>query len=934
MEFRMLGPLDVRGPDGAVAIRGRHHPRALALLLDEANRVVPVDRLAAGLWDEAPPESARQQIQSVISGLRRQLGPEGTRLQRIGAGYRLEIEARELDVLRCKAHETRARDLRSAGRTEAAAAELRSALREWRGPVLAGVEGRLVEATAARLEKYRLVLVERRIDLDLDRGADVELIAELRQLTAEQPLQQRFTEQLMLALHRSGRTPEALQAFAEFSERLADELGIDPGRSLRDLHTAMLRADARPAAGPAGTRRTAPLPPPVRPALLPPDTAAFTGRGRHLDALDGLLDDEVEGVRLSVITGTGGVGKTALAVRWAYRVVDRFPDGQLFINLRGFDPRHAPLGPDEAVRVLLDALGVPHQRVPADPEAQFGLYRSLLAEKRTLVLLDNAADAAQVRPLIPGGRGNATVVTSRNPLYGVVASQGAQTVPIAELSADEAYELLERRIGEDRASAEPDSVARIAERCARLPLALAVTAARAAAQPDFSLAALARELDETAGVLDAFAGDDPDTDVRAVFACSLHALTEPAARLFRLLGLHPGPDFAAPAAASLAAAPLHQVRTSLTELTRAHLLTESEPGRYTFHDLLRAYAGELMTETDHRAEREAATRRVLDHYLHTAHSASLLVNPGRVAIEPAPARPDVAPEPLADSEQALAWLTDELRSLAAAVGLAADSGYDGVAWQLAWTFIGFTYRQGHLHDGIAAQRTALAAARRRGDAKGQVYSHRMLAVHLAALDDYEGAAHHLERALDLCDGIQDPLTLAQVHLNLARIHEQRQKYAEAVEAAKEALGVFHELGETWREATALNAVGWYCAHLERYDEALAYCERALAIQVESGNPAYQSSTWDSLGFIHQRQSRFDRAVECLRTSLDLSRRTGHRTDEAEALIHLGDAYQGAGDAAAARAAWREAQDLFRHLDPSRIAELQARLDRQTPPPGM
>jgi hypothetical protein len=379
-------------------------------------------------------------------------------------------------------------------------------------------------------------------------------------------------------------------------------------------------------------------------------------------------------VVVAAIAGTAGIGKTALAVHWAHRVADRFPDGQLYVNLRGFDPSGSPMAPAEAVRGFLDGLQVPPQGIPASLEAQAGLYRSLLAGRRMLVLLDNARDAGQVAPLLPGAPGCLVLVTSRNQLPGLVAAAGAHPVALDLLSRDEAVQLLARRLGDDRLTAEPDATDELVTWCAGLPLALAIVAARVATHPAFPLAVLADQLREARDGLDGFDAGDTTTDARAVFSWSYRALSAPAARLFRLLGLHPGADVTTGAAASLAGLPPAHVRPMLAELASAHLVTEHTPGRYAFHDLLRAYAGELAHTMDTGTDRWAATRRLLDHYLHIAHAADLLLYRHGETITLPPPEPAVAAAHLGDYDQAMAWFTAEHRVLLAAIDHAARTG--------------------------------------------------------------------------------------------------------------------------------------------------------------------------------------------------------------------------------------------------------------------
>jgi tetratricopeptide (TPR) repeat protein len=509
-------------------------------------------------------------------------------------------------------------------------------------------------------------------------------------------------------------------------------------------------------------------------------------------------------VVISAIGGTAGVGKTALAVYWAHRVADRFPDGQLYVNLRGFDPGGSVMDPAEVVRRFLHALGVEPQRLPADLDAQVALYRSYLAGRRMLVVLDNARDTAQVRPLLPGAPTCLVLVTSRNQLSGLVAADGAHPITLDLLLLEEARELLTRRLGADRVAAEPDAVAEIIVHCARLPLALAIVAARAATHPHRPLHTLASEMRETRDRLDMLTTDDPHTDVRAVFSWSYQALTPEAARLFRLLGLHPGPGISAPAAASLAALPVSRVRPLLAELAGAHLIVEPTPGRYTFHDLLRAYAVEQAHAFDPDQQRHTATHRALDHYLHTAHTAAVLLEPARDLITLTTPQPGVTPEHPADHQQALAWFAAEHAVLLAAVDHAAGE-----------------------FDTHTQLRHALDLHRQTGDRTGQ----------------------------------------AHTYLNLARLRERQGHYAEALDHARQALDPYRAAGDRRGQANALNAVGWLNALLGDHQQALTACQRALTLHQELDDHYGQADTWDSLGYAHHHLGRHAEAIACYQRAL-------------------------------------------------------------------
>jgi tetratricopeptide (TPR) repeat protein len=654
---------------------------------------------------------------------------------------------------------------------------------------------------------------------------------------------------------------------------------------------------------------------------------AFAGRAEQLRRLTGLLADADRGpaVVITAISGTAGIGKTALAVHWAHQVADRFPDGQLYVNLRGFDPTGSVLPPGEAVRGLLDALGVPAERVPAGLDAQAALYRSLLAGRQLLVLLDNARDADQVRPLLPGTPGCLVVVTSRDQLTGLVAAVGAQLVPVDQLSTVEARELLAGRLGRSRVVAEPAAVEEILACCARLPLALAVVAARAAANPAFPLARLAAELQAARGGLDALSGSDPATDVRAVFSWSYRALSAGAARLFRLLGLHPGPDISVPAAASLAGLPLPDARGLLAELAGGHLIVQHAPGRYSFHDLLGAYAAEQARAFDPDGERQAAVRRALDHYLHTAHAAAQILNPYRGTITLSAPEPGVTPGACADHSAALAWYAAERPVLLAAIDQASRAGLDSHTWQLAWSVAIFLERQGHWHEQAASQRAGLAAAQRLGDRAGQVYAHCALARGHLWLGEEGAAVAHLGAALDLLTELGDAADQASVHLDLSLACGRQGRDADALDHARQALDGFQASGDRVGQAGALNSIGWYEAQLGNYRPALASCRQALTLHQETGDKPGEAATWDSLGYVENCLGHGRQALLCYQQAVRLYRSLGDRYEEATTLTYLGDTQRLVDDAEAARRSWRQAVDILDGLGHPDAAGVRTRL---------
>jgi tetratricopeptide (TPR) repeat protein len=532
------------------------------------------------------------------------------------------------------------------------------------------------------------------------------------------------------------------------------------------------------------------------PRQLPAALAGFAGRTNELAALMLLLEQPPSGgtVVISAVDGAAGIGKTALALCWAHRVAERFPDGQLYVNLRGFDPAGSPVTPVEAVRGFLDAFEVPAERIPLGVDAQASLYRSILAGRRVLVVLDNARDAAQVRPLLPGSSGCVVVVTSRNRLTSLVAAEGARSLTVDLLSVAEARELLVHRLGPGRVAAEPGAVLEIITRCARLPLALSVVAARAAMNPGFPLAVLAAELRQARGGLQAFDSGEVSVDVRAVFSWSYQRLDVVAARLFRLLGLHPGPDITAAAAASLAGLDMVQTWRALAALAGCHLVAEQVPGRFGFHDLLRAYAAELVGTHDTEAERCLARQRMLDHYLHTTHAANMLLHPSFEQISIAAAVPGVVAEQITDETAALAWFEAEYAVLLAAVQLAADTGLYSHAWQLPQSLIGFCARRGHWADWAAIEGSALDAAQHIGDPLGQAHTYQGLGVALSILGSYDEAHDYLRQAVDLFAMLDDPTGQAVSYRLISDVLDQHGYVTDAFAHAQCALDIARTAG--------------------------------------------------------------------------------------------------------------------------------------------
>jgi len=761
--------------------------------------------------------------------------------------------------------------------------------------------------------------------------------AELRQLVTAHPLREHFHAQLMLGLYRAGRQGDALAAYQDARRALAGELGVDPGPELQALHRRMLAADpellltesSQAVPGPPTAALSGPgaRPEPVVPRQLPVATRHFAGRAGALKVLAGLATEASEASRavvISAIEGTAGIGKTALAVQFAHQVAEGFPDGQLYVNLRGFDPAGPPMTSGEAVRIFLGALGVATASIPASLDAQAGLYRSLLAGKRTLVLLDNAHDVDQVRPLLPASPDCLVIVTSRSQLTSLVAAEGAYPLTLDLLTDAEAQDVLTARLGPERIAAEPSAVQELIGLCARLPLALAITAARAASQPALSLASLTADLREVGGRLDALDAGHAAANVRAVFSWSYQQLDPAAARMFRLLGLHPGPDISAPAAASMAGLPLRQTRTALAELTRAHLLVEQAPGRFAFHDLLRAYATERAQADDGEAERRAATHRMLDHYLHTAHPAAMLVHPSPRLVTPAARHAGVDPERLDDAEQGLAWFEAEHRVLMAAVAQALRAGFDTHTWQISSCLGRFLELRGLWHDRVIAEQTALDATQRLGDRAAEASAHQRLGDVRARLG-YEDGRAHLQQALSIHTELGDGVGQADDHIALAVALEGLGRDADGLSHSKQALELFTAAADRPGQTVALNGIGWFHAKLGDHRQGLRYCEQALELSKELGYSRLEVEIWDSLGYAHRHLGDYAESAACYQRALDLSREIGDRWGQAVLLGHIGDARHAAGQPREARAAWEEALAILDSLHHPDADQVRAKL---------
>jgi DNA-binding SARP family transcriptional activator/tetratricopeptide (TPR) repeat protein len=970
----VLGPVTV-WRDGHEVAAGQPRQRAvLGLLAARANRVVSRGELVDAVWGHEPPATAEGGIYTYVAGLRRVLEPDRPRpspersrrapaslLVSAGGGYLLRLGPGCLDADRFERSLGTARGMRAAGDPRGAARAVDEALGLWRGMPFAGVPGPFAEAERQRLTELHTTAAEERADLMLAKGQAAEAIPELTALVAEHPLRERARGLLMIALYRCGRQAEALRVFRQARQRLAEDLGLDPGVELTRIHQQLLAMDPAldvvqagpeaedtavvglpPAAGGAAPAGAAPAAPSAAaadsgaaaavlvpcPAQLPPEPAGFAGRTAELGWLHALEADPVS-CPIVLVTGTAGVGKTTLAIRFARQAGPRFPDGQLYVNLRGFDPGTAPVSPSAALAGFFDALGVPPRHVPATLEAQSALLRTLLDGKRMLLLLDNAHDADQVRPLLPGCADCMVVVTSRSQLTGLVVAEGARPLPLDVLDPEEATELLVRRLGSERVKAEPDAVAALVEQSACLPLALSVTCARAAARPAARLADLSAELADALDRLDALRTGEVTTDLRAVFSWSVDKLCPPAARTFRLFGLHPGPDISAAAVASLTAATLPAARAALAELTRASLLTEDADGRFGCHDLLRTYAAELAAAAETQDERAAARRRLLDHYLATAQTASTLLYAARDSVPLPPRAAGVTPREFTGDqyESALEWFAAEHRVLRNLVEFALAQGADEHCWKLSWYWVPVLKRRGQLHEVLGVQRTAMRAAGRLGDNDALAHVHWDLGHVSGRLGDYQAADEHLRRALGLFTALGDQLGIAQATHGIGLILTFQDRWAQAIDHAAEGLRLRRAFGNQSAVAYSENTVGWIRAHLGQHDEALTHCRRALELHRESGSKTGMADTLDSIAYAYAGLADYHRAIAYYEQSLDMYRLIGDPDGETGTLLSLGDAQFAVGRTAAAKCSWEEAFAVVSQIPGADTSEATGRIAR-------
>ena len=933
VRFRILGPLEVWTGQDWSGIGAPKWRALLAALLLNPGQAVSTDRLAAELWADDPPDRAANLVSVYVLRLRRALGdPEGRVLTTRAPGYQLLLGPGDLDA---ECFETLAGQGRTAlaeGDPRRAAEGLTQALGLWRGRALADVPpSALVAAEADRLEESRLSALELRIEADLGCGRPAQLVPELRRLLSDQPLREGLWTLLIRALDGAGRRAEALAAYGQAREVIAEELGVDPGPRLQRLYQAMLTADVAPpqppaaaaTAQPAGSpaeathRRTGPGSPSRRaPAQLPADVADFTGRAGPLERLYGLLSgirQRANGaVAVAVVAGTPGLGKTTLAIHAAHRLRPDFPDGQLYASLRGGSEH--PVPPDEVLARFLRDLGVDGARVPVDAEERAAMYRTRLAERQMLIVLDDARDAAQVRPLLPGTGSSSVIVSSRHRLSDLASSR---LIDLDVLDDGEAAELFTRIIGADRAEAEPGPVRDVLGVCAGLPLAIRIAGARLAARRGWTVRTLAGRLADQRRRMDELTAGD--LAMRACFQVSFDALphrngtrTDPP-RAFRLLGVWQGPSIGLPAAAALIGEPEDPVADALEVLVDANLLESPAPDRYRLHDLLRAYAAERAQADDSPQAVDDAVRRVLEWYLRTADAAAAVVAPYRDRVPLNPAEQGCEPLAFATAEQALDWCEQERTNLVAATRQAASQGLHDIAWKLSVAVTVSFERRGYRAEMLAMHHIALASTRELGDRRAEAWVLNNIGMVLGQQHDADDAVGYFEQALAILRETGERRDQGRAANNLAFCYLVLGRYEEAVGPLLDALKLQRELGRRYGEAVALCNLGEAYVELGRYDEAIAHSQEALTIAREVHSVRDEGYALYNLGRAHLALGQLAGATDLFEQALAIHRAARDKYGEARVLRRIGTAHVRAGRLEQAREAWTRARGLFEAL---------------------
>jgi DNA-binding SARP family transcriptional activator/tetratricopeptide (TPR) repeat protein len=913
-ELRLLGPVEVWVGGDRVDIGGPKQRSVLAALAAEANQSVTTGALIDRVWGDASPATPST-LYSYIKRLRDDLSavPE-IRIERVSGGYVLDIDRDRVDLHRFRELTRAAAGARDDH--ERAAALWSQALSLWRGTALDGLSGAWFDRLRDALDRERLAASIESNEVELLRGRHVPLLSELRRLADEHPLDERIAGQLLLAAYRSGRQAEGIERYHLTRTRLAEQLGVRPSSELEGLYLRILRRD---------NELAPPSPGRPIPAQVPHDIDGFIGREAELDQLSEQLTGG--GGMICAVEGLGGVGKTALAIRFAHRAAGHFPDGQLYVDMRGFGPNLPPLAADAAIGGFLRALHVDPQRIPTDHAELAALYRSVLSGRRMLILLDNVAAPDQVRPLLPGTPGNHVLITSRSRLAGLAVRDGARRITLGALPPPDAVKLLAHVVGSERVAAQRQAADHLARKCGYLPLALRVAADRVAARPRPNLSELADELTEERDRLDVLTPQGDDTAaVRAVFSWSYRSLPPDQARMFRLLGLHAGEEISDAAAAALAGVTPSAARSLLDGLTGVHLIEESQRGRRRLHDLIRLYAAERAAEEETEQDRTKAVQRSLTWYLHTADAAGRVLLPVRRRGHLAPLEPGCEPLTFTEARTALAWCEVERGNLVAATHQAAEYGLHAIAWQLPVALWDFFYLRSHWADWIATHERGLVAARQDGDRMGEAgvllslgHAYEQVGRFAGALDT-EAASLVIWRELD--DKWGEGVTL---HI-LAGVYKGLRRFPESIEHYQRALPLHYEIGNMWGVGWTLTNLGAAYRELGQLDFALDVTREASSVLQQLGDRQGESRAVNDLADIHLALGRADEALHCYRRALQVNREIASRRGEAWSHHGIGDALHNMGQFDAARESWLSALRIFEELgDDSRVTDVRARL---------
>lgn len=955
LRFTVLGPVRAWRGDGPISLGTPQQRALLAALLLRGGRTATAAELLDALWGEAPPTTALAALRSYAFRLRKALGPDA--LVTEAGGYSLRVAPGGLDFQDAERLAAEAEKARAVGEPVRARALFVTLLDLWDGEPLAGLPGPYAENQRTRIEEWRLALTEARLELDLELGAHAEAVSELTALSAEHPLRERLRALLMLALYRGGRQAEALGVYADTRRLLIEELGVDPCPELIDLHQRILVADASLAAPAVPADHTTEI---IRPAQLPASVPDFTGRATFVRELGTALTATDTGVMaVSAVAGIGGVGKTTLAVQVAHATRGAFPDGQLYVDLQGTDAR--PAEPEAVLGSFLRALGLPDGAIPDSLADRAALYRSTLDGRRVLALLDNAHDAAQVRPLLPGTSGCAALVTSR---VRMVDLEGAHLLDLDVMSPEEALQLFTRVVGEERVASERQAALDTVAACGFLPLAIRIAASRLAARRTWTVSVLARKLTDQRRRLDELRAGD--LAVKATFGLGYGQLDPAQARAFRLLSLADGPDISLDAAAAILDLDPYDAEELLESLVDISLIESAAPARYRFHDLLRLYARERAEQEETAEVRCGALSRLLDFYLSSACCTYELENPGDRVLDhlARTTRPGLV---FTAREDALDWLFSEAQGLLAAVQQAAGGGCDDPlrrAVDLLWV------SQDLMESGVYARQYEQAARAVVGAAAdcveplvegrarvllGQLsglagrfqeadeQARRALIMGLASEDPltasyapnlqgslatygarYEDAATYLEAALDAFRRDGNQHGEAAVLSNLSRVQIELADTASAVTAAEQALAVYRDLRAGFRLGNGLYALAIALTASQRTDEALACLAEALPVFHEARQQLWEGMTLFRMAEVQLAAAHYRQAASLSEQALTLLREVGGEWRKGNALTVLGRALHGIGQPDRARACWHDALGIFTTLG-SREADQVRRL---------